>query len=88
MKTTSKLKQPKNEEDLKKSFCPPPTKKEYYLIFFSWPLTWTATRQLILNRKYYQVSKKEKELHMVNIIYAALLMRAQTEKTTFSYKDD
>ena len=25
---------------------------------------------------------------MVNIIYAALLMRAQTEKTTFSCKDD
>ena len=28
------------------------------------------------------------ELHMINMIYAALPMRAQTEKTTFSCKDD
>ena len=28
------------------------------------------------------------EFHMINIIYAALPMRAQTEKTTFSRKDD
>ena len=28
------------------------------------------------------------ELHMINIIYAALPMREQTEKTTFSCKDD
>ena len=28
------------------------------------------------------------ELHMINIIYAALPMCAQTEKTTFSCKDD
>ena len=28
------------------------------------------------------------ELRMVNIIYAALLMRAQTEKMTFSCHDD
>ena len=30
----------------------------------------------------------EMELHMINIIYAALPMREQTEKTTFSCKDD
>ena len=36
----------------------------------------------MLNRKCYQVSKTEMELHMVNMIYAALLMRVQTEKTT------
>ena len=28
------------------------------------------------------------EFHMINITYAALYMRAQTEKTTFSCKDD
>ena len=28
------------------------------------------------------------EFHIINIIYAALHMRAQTEKTTFSCKDD
>ena len=28
------------------------------------------------------------ELHMINITYAALHMRAQTKKTTFSCKDD
>ena len=28
------------------------------------------------------------EFHMINITYAALHMRAQTEKTTFSCKDD
>merc|ERR1711875_214839 len=50
--------------------------------------TSTATGQLILNRKCYQVFKTEMELHMINIIYAALPMREQTEKTTFSCKDD
>ena len=48
----------------------------------------TARPQLMLNRKSYQVSKPEMEFHMINIIYAALPMRAQTEKTTFSCKDD
>ena len=28
------------------------------------------------------------EFHMINIAYAALHMRAQTKKTTFSCKDD
>ena len=28
------------------------------------------------------------EFHMINLTYAALHMRAQTEKTTFSCKDD
>ena len=28
------------------------------------------------------------EFHMINIKYAALYMRAQTEKTTFTCKDD
>ena len=36
--------------------------------------------QLILDRKCYQVSKPEMELHMINIIYAALPMHAKTEK--------
>ena len=28
------------------------------------------------------------EFHVINIIYAVLLMQAETEKTTFSDKDD
>ena len=36
----------------------------------------------------YQVSKPEMEFHMIVIIYMALPMHAQTEKTTFSCKDD
>ena len=44
--------------------------------------------QLIFNRKCYQVSKPEMELHMINIIYAASTMHAKTEKTTFSCKDN
>ena len=48
----------------------------------------TARPQLMLNRKSYQVSKPEMEFHMINIINAALPMRTQTEKTTFSCKDD
>ena len=31
---------------------------------------------------------KSPKLHMINIIYVALPMGAQTEKTTFSCKDD
>ena len=44
--------------------------------------------QLMLNRKWYQVSKPEMEFHMINIIYASLPLCAQTDKTTFSCKDD
>ena len=36
----------------------------------------------------YQVSKPEMEFHMIDIIYVALSIGAQTEKTTFSCKDD
>ena len=46
----------------------------------------TATPQLMLNRKGYQVSKPEMEFHMINIISVALPMHAQTEKTTFHAK--
>ena len=62
----------KNENDLKKE---DDRKKEYYL-------------KLILNRKCYQVSEPEIVLRMTNIIYTALPMRTQTQKTTFSCKDD
>ena len=51
------------------------------------PLTSTDTGQLILNRKCYQGSEPEIVLHMINIIYAALPMCGQTDKTTFSCKD-
>ena len=43
---------------------------------------------MMLNLIYYQVSKPEMEFHMINIMYVALPMRAQTGKTTFSCKDD
>ena len=36
----------------------------------------------------YQMSEPEMEFHMIDIIHVALPMRAQTEKTTFSCKDD
>ena len=53
------------------------------------PVTWNFFRpQLMLNRKLYQVSKTEMEFQMINIIYAALSMRALSEKTTFSCKDN
>ena len=60
----------------------------FFNFFYWWLLPMTATPQLMLNRKWYQVSKPEMEFHMINIIYAALPMCAQTEKTTFSCKDD
>ena len=83
----------RNEDVLKN--CPPtqqqfPPSLSYYNItwFFLRPLTLTATPQMMLNRKCYQVSKPEMEFHMIDMIYAALPMGAQTEKTTFSCKDD
>ena len=48
----------------------------------------TAKPQLMLNQKLYQASKPDMELHMINMMYAALSMRTQTEKTAFSCKDD
>ena len=44
----------------------------------------TATGQLILDWKYYQMSKPEMEFNMMNIVYVALRMFAHTEKTTLS----
>ena len=66
----------------------PNLKKKLPDIFCWWLLTLTARPQLMLNQKWYQVSKLEMEFSMINIIYAALLMHAQTEKMTFSCKDD
>ena len=43
-------------------------------------LTLTATPQMMLNRKYYQVSKTEIEFHMIDIMYMVLHMRAHTKK--------
>ena len=64
---------------------PSPPLRNYLIFFFWWPLTVTATPQLMLNRKWYQASKPEMEFHMINMMYAALPMRATT---TFSCKDD
>ena len=43
--------------------------------------------QLILDRKFYHVSKSEMVFNMMNVIYMALRMCAFTEKTTFLCKD-
>ena len=48
----------------------------------------TATTQLTPNRKFYQLSKPEKEFHMMEEMYAALRMRMCAEKTTLLGKDD
>ena len=63
----------KNEDNLKtwpspqKIFLPPPSPLlKNYLIFF------LITSHLNSHRKCYQVFKPEMELHMINIIYAAL----------------
>ena len=82
MKMTSKIGPP-----LLIFFAPPPLPWNY-LKFFLWLLTVTAIPQLMLNRKWYQASKPEMEFHMINITYAALHMREQTENTTFACKDD
>ena len=42
----------------------------------------------MLNQKWYKVSKPEMEFHMINKIYAALSMRAQTDTTTQLYIDE
>ena len=51
-------------------------------------LALTATAQLTLNRKSYQLSKPEIEFHMMEEMYAALCMCGCAEKTTFLGKDD
>ena len=85
----------KIEGDLKNWPCPPnifsaPILSPYKILlkFSWWLLTLTATRQLMSNRICYQMSKPKMEFHLIDIIYAALSMRTQTEKTTFSCKDD
>ena len=60
------------------------TWKKYFRL-----LTLTATAQLTLNRKSYQLSKPDIELfHVMEEMYAALRMCACAEKTTFLGKDD
>ena len=50
--------------------------------------TLTATQHLMSYLICYLVSKPDMEFQMIDIIYAALPMCAQTEKTIFSCKDD
>ena len=50
--------------------------------------TLTATAQLTPNWKSYQLSKLEKEFHVMEEMYAASRMRMSAEKTTFLGKDD
>ena len=74
---------------LPSKICLPPSPPfRNYLHFFWWPLTITATPQLMINRKWYQASKPEMECIVINMMYAALPRHKQTEKTTFSCKDD
>ena len=51
-------------------------------------LTLTTTTQLTPNRKSYQLSKPEKELHVMEEMYAASRIRMCAEKTKFLGKDD
>ena len=69
MKTTFKIGPP-----LQKIFLPPPPLPVKILpeIFSWWLLTLTTTLRLMLNQKWYQVSKPEMEFHIIKIIYAAL----------------
>ena len=83
----------KNEEYLKKGDgfenCPPlPSPWKITWNFSRWLFTVTAAPRLMLNRKWYQASKPEMEFHMMNMIHAALPMRAQREKTILKCKDD
>ena len=55
----------KNEDDLKKKW-------PHYLKFVLMTSHPTATGQLILNRKCYQVSELDIVLHMIHIIFVAL----------------
>ena len=81
----------KNLNDLKrktlsKKICPPPLKRILPAIFFD-----DLSPQQPQDNGYQTGNvgaKPEIELHMINIIYAALPMREQTEKMTFSCKDD
>ena len=81
----------KNEDDLKNEeskIILPPLPWKSYLNFFWWLHTLTATQELMSNRICYQVPKLEMEFHMIDVIYAALPIRAQKEKMTFSWKND
>jgi len=48
----------------------------------------TATAQLTLNRKSYQLSKPDIEFYVMEEMYAALRLCTCEEKTTFLGKDD
>ena len=51
-------------------------------------LTLPATAQLTTNRKSYQLSKPEKEFHVIEEMYAALRMRMFAEKMIYLGKDE
>ena len=74
----------KNEDDLKKIICPPYL-REYYLNFFWWPFTSTATGQLILKRKWYQVFKTETGKQKVLLFIALFFFFFWQCKTNLSF---
>ena len=57
-----------------------PSQQKYYLKFFWWLLTLTATAQLVLNREFYQVSKPVMEFKLMDMINRALHIHTHTEK--------
>ena len=71
MKTTLKIPPP-----FQILFCPLPSSKKLPEIFFD----------DFSNREWNQASKPEMEFHIINIIYAALSLHAQTEKRHFHAK--
>ena len=73
MKTSSKIAPPPHN-----NFAPPPSPIMILPDFFWRPLTSTATPQIMLKWKCYQVSKPEIEFQMIDIMYAALHMGAHT----------
>ena len=62
------------------------------VLYITWKKCWwlhtlTATAQLTPNQKSYQLSKPEKEFHVMEEMYASSRMRMSAEKTTFLGKD-
>ena len=92
-KTTLDGRQPLREDDLWRKTTFEGRQPLIGLQYITWKkylrlLTLTATTQLTPNRKSYQLSKQEKEFHVMEEMYAASRMHMCEEKTTLLGKDD
>ena len=76
----------KNKDNLKKIICPPHL-RDYYLNIFLMTSHLNSCRTTNIKPEMLSVVQKM-ELHIINIIYAALTLRERTEKTTFSCQED